>query len=48
MAPAGAVPVMAWGHDFLAEWSPTDLAASTVGRARRLGLDIVKLQPRAS
>jgi uroporphyrinogen decarboxylase len=39
---------MAWGHDFLAEWSPTDLAASTVGRARRLGLDIVKLQPRAS
>jgi len=41
-------PVTAWGHDFLAEWSAADLAASTVERARRFGWDIVKLQPRAS
>jgi uroporphyrinogen decarboxylase len=41
-------PVMAWGHDFVAEWSPTELAASTVRRVERFGWDIAKLQPRAS
>jgi uroporphyrinogen decarboxylase len=41
-------PVTAWGHDFLAEWSPDALAESTVERALRLGWDLVKLQPRAS
>jgi uroporphyrinogen decarboxylase len=41
-------PVTAWGHDFLAEWSAVELAASTVRRARRYGWDLVKLQPRAS
>jgi uroporphyrinogen decarboxylase len=40
-------PVTAWGHDFLSEWSPTELGASTVARARRYGWDLVKLQPRA-
>jgi uroporphyrinogen decarboxylase len=41
-------PVTAWGHDFIAEWSPPELAASTISRARRFDWDIVKLQPRAS
>jgi uroporphyrinogen decarboxylase len=40
-------PVTAWGHDFLSEWSPAELAASTVAKARRYGWDLVKLQPRA-
>jgi hypothetical protein len=35
-------PVTAWGHDFLSEWSPTELGASTVARARRYGWDLVK------
>ena len=47
-APPDRPPVTAWGHDFLAEWSPATLADSTVERTRRLGWDLVKLQPRAS
>ena len=47
-APPDRPPVTAWGHDFLAEWSPAALADSTVERTRRLGWDLVKLQPRAS
>jgi len=41
-------PVGAWGHTYKEEWSPTDLAAATVERARRFGWDFVKFQPRAS
>ena len=41
-------PVGAWGHTYREEWSPRDLAAVTVDRARRLGWDFVKFQPRAS
>jgi uroporphyrinogen decarboxylase len=47
-APPDRPPVTAWGHDFLAEWSPPTLAESTVERTRGLGWDLVKLQPRAS
>jgi uroporphyrinogen decarboxylase len=41
-------PVGAWGHAYREEWSPADLAAATVDRARRFRWDYVKLQPRAS
>jgi len=41
-------PVGAWGHTYREEWSPEDLAAITVDRARRFGWDFVKFQPRAS
>jgi uroporphyrinogen decarboxylase len=41
-------PVGAWGHTYREEWSPEDLAAVTVERARRLGWDFIKFQPRAS
>lgn len=41
-------PVGAWGHTYKEEWSPTDLAAITVERARSYGWDFVKFQPRAS
>ncbi|HKW60855.1 MAG TPA: uroporphyrinogen decarboxylase family protein [Candidatus Dormibacteraeota bacterium] len=41
-------PVGAWGHTYREEWSPSDLAAVTVARARQFGWDFVKFQPRAS
>jgi uroporphyrinogen decarboxylase len=41
-------PVGAWGHTYKEEWSPPELAAVTVERARRYGWDFVKFQPRAS
>ena len=41
-------PVGAWGHTYREEWSPEDLARVTVDRARRLGWDFVKFQPRAT
>ncbi len=41
-------PVGAWGHTYKEEWSPTQLAAATIERARRFGWDFVKFQPRAS
>jgi uroporphyrinogen decarboxylase len=41
-------PVGAWGHTYREEWSPADLAAVTVDRARRFGWDFVKFQPRAT
>jgi uroporphyrinogen decarboxylase len=41
-------PVGAWGHSYADEWSPGDLAKSTVERARRFGWDFVKFQPRAT
>jgi len=36
-----------WGHTFVEEWSPVDLAAITVERARKYKWDFVKFQPRA-
>jgi uroporphyrinogen decarboxylase len=42
------VPAGAWGHTYKEEWSPEDLAAVTVERARRYGWDFVKFQPRAT
>ncbi len=41
-------PIGAWGHTYREEWSPSDLAAITIERARRFGWDFVKFQPRAS
>jgi uroporphyrinogen decarboxylase len=41
-------PVGAWGHTYAEEWSPEALATVTVDRARRLGWDFVKFQPRAT
>lgn len=41
-------PVGAWGHDYIAEWSPKDLAESTISAHGRYGWDFVKVQPRAS
>ncbi len=41
-------PVGAWGHTYREEWSPSNLAAITIERARRFGWDFVKFQPRAS
>src|SRR5438093_6654860 len=48
MGVADRPPVGAWGHTYREEWSPSDLSAITVGRARRFGWDFVKFQPRAS
>jgi uroporphyrinogen decarboxylase len=41
-------PVGAWGHTYREEWSPADLAAVTIERARQFGWDFVKFQPRAT
>ena len=48
MGVADRPPVGAWGHTYREEWSPVDLAAVTVERARRFAWDFVKFQPRAS
>jgi uroporphyrinogen decarboxylase len=48
MRVADRPPVGAWGHAYLAEWSPSDLAAATIARARRFEWDFVKFQPRAT
>jgi len=41
-------PAGAWGHAYDAEWDPEQLARVTVDRARKLGWDFVKFQPRAT
>lgn len=41
-------PVAWWGHTFVEEWSPQQLAQVSVERARRYNWDFVKFQPRAS
>ena len=41
-------PLTLWGHTFVEEWDPAELAEITVKRARRYHLDFVKLQPRAT
>jgi uroporphyrinogen decarboxylase len=48
MSAADRPPVGAWGHTYREEWSPEELAAITVKRARQFGWDFVKFQPRAS
>ncbi len=48
MGVADRPPVGAWGHTYREEWSPSDLAAVTVERARQFGWDFVKFQPRAT
>lgn len=48
MGVADRPPVGAWGHTYREEWSPHELAAITVERARQFGWDFVKFQPRAS
>jgi uroporphyrinogen decarboxylase len=48
MGMADRPPIGAWGHTFRQEWSPQELAAITVERARRYGWDFIKFQPRAS
>src|SRR3981081_3184464 len=48
MGVADRPPVGAWGHTYREEWSPADLAAVTVARARQFGGDFVKFQPRAT
>src|SRR6202162_86233 len=48
MGVADRPPVGAWGHTYREEWSPQDLAAVTVERARQFGWDFVKFQPRAT
>ena len=48
MGVADRPPVGAWGHTYREEWSPADLAAVTVERARQFGWDFVKFQPRAT
>ena len=48
MGVADRPPVGAWGHRYREEWSPADLAAVTVERARQFGWDFVKFQPRAT
>ena len=42
------VPVSAWGHDFLREWSAEGLAEATVEAYRRYDWDFIKVNPRAS
>ena len=48
MGVADRPPIAAWSHTYREEWSPADLAAVTIERARRFGWDFVKFQPRAS
>lgn len=42
------VPVSLWGHDFLREWSPEDLAAATLESYQAGDWDFVKLNPRST
>ena len=40
------IPVSMWGHDFLREWSPEDLAAQTAEAYRANDWDFIKINPR--
>jgi len=42
------IPVSAWGHDFLREWSAEGLAEATLEAYRRYDWDFIKVNPRAS
>jgi uroporphyrinogen decarboxylase len=43
-----SVPVSAWGHDFLREWTAEGLAEATLEAYRRFDWDFVKVNPRAT
>jgi uroporphyrinogen decarboxylase len=42
------VPVSAWGHDFLREWTAEGLTEATLEAYRRYDWDFIKVNPRAS
>ena len=42
------VPVSAWGHDFLREWTAEGLAQATLEAYRRYDWDFIKVNPRAT
>ncbi len=42
------VPVSAWWHDFLWEWSAEGLAEATIEAYRKYGWDFIKVNPRAT
>jgi len=42
------VPVSAWGHDYLREWTAEGLAEATLEAYRRYDWDFIKVNPRAS
>jgi uroporphyrinogen decarboxylase len=42
------VPVSAWGHDYLREWTADGLAEATLEAYRRYDWDFIKVNPRAS
>jgi uroporphyrinogen decarboxylase len=44
--PVDRAPVSLWGHDFLREWSASELAAQTVESYRAHDWDFIKLNPR--
>lgn len=46
--PVDSPPVSLWRHDFLREWAPTDLAASTLEAYRACDWDFIKLNPRST
>jgi uroporphyrinogen decarboxylase len=46
--PVDRVPASLWGHDFLREWRPRDLAAATLEAYRQYDWDFIKLNPRAT
>ena len=46
--PVDRVPVSLWGHDYLREWTPEDLVATTLEQYRAHDWDFIKLNPRAS
>lgn len=45
-APVDRLPVSVWGHDFLREWTASDLAAQTIEKQRAYDYDFVKINPR--
>jgi uroporphyrinogen decarboxylase len=46
--PVDHVAASLWGHDFLREWSPEELAAATLEAYRENQWDFIKLNPRAT
>ena len=42
------VPASLWGHDFLREWEPRDLAGATLEDYRAHDWDFIKLNPRST
>ena len=41
-------PISLWRHDFLREWAPDDLAATTLEDYRAGDWDFIKLNPRST